>query len=58
MSRAPAIFRKADLRRAVEAVVAAGQVVARIELDPDGKIIIVTTGETEQKEEGNSWDRA
>jgi len=58
MSRAPATFRKADLRRAVEAVTAAGQVVARVELDPNGKIVIVTTdGEAERREE-NSWDRA
>jgi hypothetical protein len=57
MSRAPATFRKADLRRAVEAVTAAGQVVARVELDPNGKIVIVTAGELERREE-NSWDRA
>jgi len=58
MSRAPATFRKADLRRAVEAVTAAGQVVARVELDANGKIVIVTAdGEAERREE-NSWDRA
>jgi hypothetical protein len=56
MSRAPAIFRKADLRRAVEAVTAAGQVVARVEVDPNGKIIIVTVGELERRE-GSEWDR-
>ena len=43
MARAPAIFRKADVRRAVEAVIAAGQTVARVEVDPNGKIVIVTT---------------
>lgn len=58
MTRAPATFRKADLRRAVEAVTAAGQIVARVELDPNGKIVIVTAdGEAERREE-NSWDRA
>ena len=56
MARAPVIFRKADLRRAVEAVTAAGQVVARVEVDPNGKIVIVTGGEPERRE-GNEWDR-
>jgi hypothetical protein len=57
MTRAPATFRKADLRRAVEAVTAAGQIVKRVEVDPNGKIVIVTAGELERREE-NSWDRA
>jgi hypothetical protein len=56
MARSPATFRKADLRRAVEAVTAAGQVIARVEVDPNGRIVIVTTGELERKE-GNEWDR-
>jgi hypothetical protein len=56
VARAPAIFRKADLKRAVEAVAAAGQVIARVEVDPNGKIVIVTAGEAERREE-NSWDR-
>jgi hypothetical protein len=56
VSRAPAIFRKADLQKAVEAVTAAGQVVARVEVDRNGKIVIVTAGEPERRE-GNEWDR-
>jgi hypothetical protein len=56
VGRAPAIFRKTDLRKAVEAVAAAGQTVARVEIDPDGKIVIVTAGELERRED-NSWDR-
>jgi hypothetical protein len=56
VARAPAIFRKTDLRKAVEAVAAAGQTVARVEIDPDGKIVIVTAGELERRED-NSWDR-
>jgi hypothetical protein len=55
MARARAIFRKADLRRAVEAVITAGQTVARVEVDPNGKIVIVTAGEPERRE-GNEWD--
>jgi hypothetical protein len=58
MMRAPATFRKADLRRAVEAVTAAGQIVARVEVDPNGKIVIVTAGELVEQREGNEWDRA
>jgi hypothetical protein len=56
MTRAPATFRKADLRRAVEAVTAAGQIVTRVEVDPTGKIVIVTAGELERRE-GSEWDR-
>jgi hypothetical protein len=56
MARAPATFRKADLRRAVEAVTAAGQIVARVEVDPNGKIVIVIAGELERRE-GSEWDR-
>jgi len=56
MARVPATFRKADLRRAVEAVTAAGQIVARVEVDPNGKIVIVTAGELERRE-GSEWDR-
>jgi hypothetical protein len=56
VARVPAIFRKTDLRKAVEAVVAAGQAVARVEIDPNGKIVIVTVGELQRREE-NSWDR-
>ena len=58
MARAPAIFRRADLRKAIEAVAAAGQTVARVEIDPEGKIVIVTTGELDERREENSWDRA
>ena len=42
MSRAPSTFRKRDVTAAVEAVVAAGIEVARVEVDKDGKITIIT----------------
>ncbi|MCK0197564.1 hypothetical protein MWN34_11635 [Ancylobacter sp. 6x-1] len=41
MPRGPATFRQRDLTAAIRAVKAAGEGVARVEVDPDGKIIIV-----------------
>jgi hypothetical protein len=58
MARAPAIFRQQDVTRAFRAAQAAGVKVARVEIDRDGKIVIVTAvGELERRKE-NSWDRA
>ena len=57
MARAPAIFRQGDVTRAVRAVVAAGQAVARVEIDPNGKIVVVMVREPDEREEENSWDR-
>jgi hypothetical protein len=56
MTRAPSTFRQKDLTRAVKAVIAAGQSVARVEIDSNGKIVIVTVDEPERRE-GNDWDR-
>ncbi len=56
MARAPAIFRQADVTRAFRAAQAAGVKVARVEIDRDGKIVIVTADELERRE-GNEWDR-
>jgi hypothetical protein len=55
MTRGQSTFRKNDLRRAVEAAMkATGAPVARIEIDPNGKIIIITgkPGDTTC----NEWD--
>jgi hypothetical protein len=41
MSRAPSAFRQRDVTAAVKAVVAAGQKVARVELNKDGRVILI-----------------
>jgi len=49
MSRNPAHFSQSDIRRAVQGATAAGLTVARVEIDPDGRIVIVS-GEGMPKE--------
>jgi len=64
MSRAPSSFRQQDVTRAVKAVAAAGVGIARVEIDKQGKIIIVAgqpvskvvTTQISAREE-NEWDR-
>jgi hypothetical protein len=57
MPRAPCIFRQRDVTRAIRGARAAGVEVARIELDKEGRIVIVpaqtaTTSEAKR----NEWD--
>ncbi len=42
MARGPCTFRQQDVTRALRATVAAGIEVRRIEIDKDGKIVVVT----------------
>jgi hypothetical protein len=60
MSRQPCVFRQRDVTRAVKAVAAAGVAVAKVEVDRDGKIVVVV-GEPSQNRlssnGGNEWDR-
>ena len=59
VARGPCTFRKRDLTVAIKAVVAAGCVVARAEIDPtSGKIIVVTakSGEDSNGDACNPWD--
>lgn len=62
MSRGPCTFRQRDLTAAVKAVVAAGREVERVEVDKDGKIVVVTGKPAETGEAtgqgSNEWDNA
>jgi len=50
----PAKFTQADLKRAVSGVVAAGVLIGRIEIDPNGKIVILpATGKPEH--DNDEW---
>lgn len=42
MARTPSTFRQQDVTRAVRAVAAAGVDIQRVEVDREGKIVIVT----------------
>lgn len=53
---APARFTKADLKRAVSGVVAAGVPIAKIEIDPSGKIIILPGAANDKQGEGEWGD--
>lgn len=57
MSRGRCTFKQNDVTKAVKAVVAAGVEVARVELDRDGRIVIIAgkppPGDTRG---GNEWD--
>jgi hypothetical protein len=56
------IFKQTDLLRAIRTSQKAGRSIARVEIDRDGKIVVVV-GESRQERAGNdngeqSWDAA
>lgn len=58
MSRAASTFRQNDLTRAVKAAVAAGVKIAQVQIDKDGRIILVADNGDHQPLEAcvNEWD--
>lgn len=46
MARGACTFKERDITRALRATVAAGMTVQRIEIDKNGKIVVVTSGDT------------
>jgi hypothetical protein len=57
MARAALTFRQSDVARAVRAVVSAGVEVARIEVDKEGRIIVVAGKPASDQGRGaNEWD--
>lgn len=55
--RTAATFRQRDLTAAVKAVLRAGLEVARAEVEPNGRIVVVTTKEAAAEAVKNPWDR-
>lgn len=53
---APSRFTQTDLKRAVKGVEEAGVRVGRIEIDPNGKIVIYPIGTAPKPTGGSSWD--
>jgi hypothetical protein len=59
MARAASTFRQQDVTRAVKGVTKAGVDIARVEIDKDGKIVIIALGAELPGEGGkgpNEWD--
>jgi hypothetical protein len=44
MGRAPAKFRQVDVARAIRGAIKAGLSVSRVEIDRDGKIVVICPG--------------
>jgi hypothetical protein len=57
MSRAKHAFKQSDVTKAVKAVMAVGVTVGRIEINTDGKIVVVAAGDQGQNSETVELDR-
>jgi hypothetical protein len=61
MARGKATFRKSDVERAIRAATAGGLVVVRIEIERDGKIVLMAANDNvpgAMREGQNEWDDA
>ncbi len=56
MSRRPALFRPAEITRAVVAVEKAGKTVSRVEIDHAGSLVMVCAGEDDDAPAGGALD--
>jgi hypothetical protein len=59
VSRGPQTFRQRDLTAAVKGAIAAGCAVARVEVDKDGRIVVIVIGKEQLPEKSagaNEWD--
>jgi hypothetical protein len=58
MGHGPCTFKKRDVKTALQAVRESGVVVARIEIDKDGKIVIIAgrAVEGDRAAEPSEWD--
>ena len=56
MTRRPAVITQADVKRTVKAVLDAGVGVARVEVDKDGKIVVIAGKPGEHNTEANVLD--
>jgi hypothetical protein len=60
MARGSSTFRQRDVTAAIKAARAAGVEVARVEVDKDGKIVVITgkpdEAEPPQEQADNPWD--
>jgi hypothetical protein len=57
MTRCSSGFRKGNIKKAVEAVKAAGETVTRVEIGQDGKVIVIVGKPAEGTDNNkNEWD--
>jgi hypothetical protein len=61
MARGQCTFKQGDVTKAVKAVVAAGVAVARVEVDKDGRIVVIagkSVPDDGASSDRNEWDAA
>jgi len=58
VARRPSNFRQQDVTRAINAAIASGLSIARVEVDAKTAKITVIVGEPEKELEANYWDNA